>query len=157
MLELVGQAIWFILPAYLANAAPAVVGGGPPLDLGKRFVDGRRIFGDGKTLRGFLGGLAAGTVVGVLQGRPWAGLMLALGAMLGDLVGSFIKRRLNISRGDPAPGLDQLGFVLVALAMVSPIETASWQVVAAVLVLTPPLHLSTNLLGYKLGLKAKPY
>lgn len=126
------------------------------MDMGKKFLDGRRIFGEGKTTCGFLGGLAVGTMVGLLQGRPLLGFMLAIGALLGDLVGSFIKRRLGMARGQAAPGLDQLGFVVVALVLASLVEMPGWQAVAAILILTPPIHLATNLIGYKLGLKTKP-
>ena len=155
--DLIGQAMWFILPAYFANATPVILSGGPPLDLGKRFVDGYRIFGEGKTLYGFLSGLAAGSLIGFLQGRAVVGFVLALGALIGDLIGSFIKRRLGMVRGEMAPGLDQLGFVIVAITMASPIEFPSWRIIVTILILTPPIHLATNFLGYKLGLKAKPY
>jgi len=40
-----GEAIWFFLPAYFANATPVVLGGGTPIDLGRNFLDGRRILG----------------------------------------------------------------------------------------------------------------
>lgn len=155
--DLIGRAIWFILPAYFANAAPVILGGGPPLDLGKRFVDGRRIFGEGKTLYGFLGGLGAGSLIGLLQGRTLVGFMLALGALIGDLIGSFIKRRLGLARGEMALGLDQLGFAAIAIAMASPIELPPWQIIVTILILTPPIHLATNFLGHRLGLKARPY
>jgi CDP-2,3-bis-(O-geranylgeranyl)-sn-glycerol synthase len=164
-IDTIAYAIWFILPAYVANAAPVVLGGGPPLDLGKKFLDGRRIFGDGKTTRGFVGGIIAGTVIGLFQGifraplgeHTLLGFMLALGALLGDLVSSFIKRRIDIERGGAAPGLDQLSFVVVALLLASPVKVPSWQVIVTLLIITPPIHLATNFIGYKLGLKSRPY
>ncbi|MDI6884628.1 MAG: CDP-2,3-bis-(O-geranylgeranyl)-sn-glycerol synthase [Hadesarchaea archaeon] len=164
-LQLLGAAIWFILPAYVANAAPVVLGGGAPIDGGRRFTDGRPILGAGKTIRGFLAGLIAGSVVGVLQGAAagqpctyaMLGLLLALGALVGDLFGSFIKRRLNIPRGGAAPGLDQLGFVVFALLFASPLMLPSWEVILTILIITPPIHLTTNFVSYKLGLKSKPY
>jgi len=52
--------IWFILPPYIANMAPAVWGGGPPLDKGKLFYDGRRWLGKGKTIKGTIIGVIAG-------------------------------------------------------------------------------------------------
>jgi len=165
VIEIIGSALWFILPAYFANATPVVLGGGPPLDGGKKFIDGRRIFGDGKTVRGFVAGLAAGTIIGMIQGiakGPLShylllGFLLALGALLGDLMGSFIKRRLGIERGGALPGLDQLGFVIIALLLASPVKVPPWQVIVAIFLITPALHLATNFIGYKLGLKSRPY
>ena len=135
------------------------------MDMGKKFSDGRRIFGDGKTTRGFVGGLIVGTIVGLLQGiaevplgeHLLLGFLLALGALLGDLVSSFIKRRLDIERGGAAPGLDQLSFVVVALMLASPVKVITWREIAAILIVTPPIHLATNFVGYKLGLKSRPY
>ena len=164
-IDTIASAIWFILPAYFANAAPVLLGGGPPLDMGKKFVDGRRIFGEGKTARGFVCGLVVGTVVGILQGivgsplREYLllGFLLALGALLGDLASSFLKRRLGIERGGAGPGLDQLSFIIVALILASPVKVPSWQVIAVLLIITPPIHLATNFVGYKLGFKSRPY
>jgi len=165
LFQILGSALWFILPAYVANATPIVLGGGRPIDAGKKFADGRSIFGAGKTVQGFIAGLAAGTFVGLLQGiaagtlsRYLAlGFLLALGALLGDLLGSFIKRRLGIKRGGLAPGLDQLSFVVVALLAASPLALPSWEIVLTIIITTLPIHLATNFGGYKLGLKSKPY
>ena len=44
------DAILFIIPAYVANSIPVVMGGGPPLDGGRMWKDGKRILGDGKTI-----------------------------------------------------------------------------------------------------------
>ena len=51
--EIILQALWLILPAYVANASAVLVGGGTPVDSGKNWKDGKRILGDGKTWRGF--------------------------------------------------------------------------------------------------------
>ena len=51
------HALLFIFPAYCANAAPVIFGGGFPIDGGKTFLDGKPIFGSHKTFRGFLSGL----------------------------------------------------------------------------------------------------
>jgi len=165
LLQILGSALWFILPAYVANAAPVVLGGGRPIDADKKFTDGRPIFGAGKTVQGFIAGLAAGTFVGLLQGIAAGtllhylalGFLLALGALLGDLLGSFIKRRLGIKRGSAAPGLDQLSFVIVALLVAGSLTLPSWERILTILIITPPIHLATNFGGYKLGLKSRPY
>lgn len=165
LIQLLGRSIWFILPAYVANAAPVVLGGGRPIDGDRKFRDGRPILGPGKTIRGFAAGMIAGPVVGLLQGI-WAGdivtyallgFLLAFGAITGDLLGSFIKRRLGISRGGAAPGLDQLGFIALALLFASPLRVPGWDVILTIFIITPPIHLATNFVGYKLGFKSRPY
>ncbi|ASI99987.1 CDP-2,3-bis-(O-geranylgeranyl)-sn-glycerol synthase [Thermococcus gorgonarius] len=162
-------AFWYILPAYFANASPVVLGGGRPIDGGRNWRDGRRILGDGKTWRGFFGGVAAGTLVGVIQyfitpgfyGSLKTALLLAFllsfGALVGDLVGSFIKRRLNLPRGYPAVGLDQLGFLISALAFAYPVKTVSSGQMLALLILTPLIHWSANYFAYKMGWKSVPW
>jgi len=164
LLQLCGKAIWFILPAYVANATPVILGGGAPLDGGKKLGDGRPIFGPGKTTRGFIAGVIAGSLMGGLEGVVEQshtyivlGFLLSLGALVGDLAGSFIKRRLNIPRGGSAPILDQIGFVVFAILFASPVMLPSGEVILVILALTPLIHFGTNLIAYKLGLKDKPY
>ena len=64
---LIIQALKFIFPAYCANATPVLAGGGTKMDFGKNFVDGKRIFGNNKTFRGFFFGLAIGMFVGSVE------------------------------------------------------------------------------------------
>jgi CDP-2,3-bis-(O-geranylgeranyl)-sn-glycerol synthase len=86
---------------------------------------------------------------------------LAFGAMLGDIAGSFIKRRRGIERGGSLPLLDQLGFLVVALLFAS--LSADFKtlftipVIIAGFIITPVLHLTTNYIAYKLGLKEVPW
>jgi len=165
LISLLSAAIWFIFPAYLANATPVVFGGGRSIDGGRVFTDGRPIFGPGKTIRGFLAGLIAGSLFGILQGLAAGqfgfyatlGFLLSLGALTGDLLGSFIKRRMKLERGSAAPGLDQLGFVVLALLFASMVFVPPWEVILTILIITPPIHLATNFIGHKLKLKDRPY
>ena len=159
---LIIEAMKFIFPAYCANAAPVLGGGGVPMDFGKNFFDGRRIFGSNKTFRGFFFGLAIGAGVGIVDcllfGYPWLFLILApLGALLGDLTGAFLKRRLDIAPGGLLPVVDQIDFVVGALVFSLPLMIVSWQLALAVLLITPPIHLFTNFLAYKLKLKKNPW
>src|SRR3972149_4153462 len=48
---------------------------------------------------------------------PGPSAILALGALLGDLAGAFVKRRMGKPRGAKAPGLDQYDFVAVGLLL----------------------------------------
>jgi CDP-2,3-bis-(O-geranylgeranyl)-sn-glycerol synthase len=83
--------------------------------------------------------------------------------MVGDIGASFLKRRSGRQRGAPLPGLDQLDFVVGALA-VGAVAAPGWvartftlPVLAIVLVATPLLHVSTNAAAYWLGLKDEPW
>jgi len=173
--------LWIMLPPYVANGSAVVVGGGMPIDFRKNFIDGRRILGDGKTWRGFLGAsLIAGAVLtvqsliesclkvhGPYSISPYIAFFLGVSfgvfALLGDLSESFIKRRLNIERGRSVPVADQLDFVLsfILLTYIFYREWAiTWLTPERVLIaylITPPLHIITNFLAYILGKKEVPW
>lgn len=160
--DLVLNALKLIFPAYCANATPVLFGGGLPLDFGKNFYDGKPILGKNKTFRGFFSGLAVGTIVGIVEsiffGYPiHFGFLLSLGALIGDLAGAFLKRRVGIPPGGTLPIVDQLDFVIGALAFSVPLNMLFPELVIAILVITPPLHLLTNFAAYKMGLKNAPW
>jgi len=179
VVSLVAGALWAMLPAYVPNNVAVLAGGGRPID-GGRTVDGRRLLGDGKTWRGTAAGTTAGVALalGLDAVRPSvaaalgaslpafplrAAVGLALGAMLGDIGASFVKRRLDRERGAAVPGLDQLDFVVGALALAALLEptwtlgTFSPARLAVVLIATPLLHVTTNAGAYLLGLKSEPW
>ena len=159
------EALKFIAPAYAANATPVLAGGGTPMDFGRNFLDGKRIFGTNKTFRGFFFGWAIGILVGTVEGFVFGfayygvafSLLTPLGALLGDLTGAFIKRRLNIKPGGLLPVVDQVDFVVGALVFALPLMAVSWELAVTVLLLTPPIHLFTNFVAYKLKLKKHPW
>lgn len=177
--------IYLFLPALLPNSAAVLLGGGTPVDFGRTWR-GKRILGDGKTWRGLFGGVAAGTALGMAMvlatdalDSPdiWrygdlaqgAGLVfvMALGALLGDMAGAFIKRRLGMERGQKAPVLDQYDFVVGGLgltALLYPSWVASHYIdgesivaLLALLVFVPLLHRLVNIIGFKLGKKKEPW
>ena len=80
--------------------------------------------------------------------------MASLGALLGDIGGAFIKRRLGIKPGGAFPVLDQLDFVIGAVLLASTISNVSLGTALIVLFETPPFHFLTNLGAYLLGLKS---
>jgi CDP-2,3-bis-(O-geranylgeranyl)-sn-glycerol synthase len=132
-----------------------LAGGGLVMDFGKNFLDGKRIFGKNKTFRGFFFGLLIGVLVGIVEtvlfGYPVLfGLLSSLGALSGDLAGAFLKRRLDIAPGGLLPVVDQIDFVVGALVVY-------WELAVAVLIITPPIHLFTNYMAYKLKLKSNPW
>src|SRR3954451_7404259 len=68
-----------------------------PLDFGIRFFDGRPLFGPSKTVRGVGVAVLAATAGSPLIGlHPTIGAIAASAAMAGDLLSSFLKRRLNL-------------------------------------------------------------
>ncbi|MGQ9459994.1 MAG: CDP-2,3-bis-(O-geranylgeranyl)-sn-glycerol synthase [Candidatus Bathyarchaeaceae archaeon] len=167
----VGYALWFIFPAYCANAIPVIFGGGLPLDAGRTFFDGKPILGSHKTLRGFFFGLVIGTLVGFLQTVLFQhvlsqydarfqygvllGFMLSLGALVGDSLESFVKRRLDLPPGASLPIADQLDFVVGALFFSLPVSPPSLSTIIIIIIITPPIHLLTNFLAGRLGIKEK--
>jgi CDP-2,3-bis-(O-geranylgeranyl)-sn-glycerol synthase len=162
--QLIVEALKFIFPAYCANAMPVIAGGGFPIDFGRDFSDGRRIFGKNKTFRGFFAGLTIGTAVGLAESIVFNypvmfGLFLSLGALFGDLTGAFLKRRLGIPPGGLLPVVDQVDFIVGAVVFSLPVtlHTLSWELTVTVLIISPPIHLLTNFAAYKLGLKDNPW
>ena len=156
----------YIFPAYIANSSAALFGGGKPLDFGKKLKDGRRIFGDGKTFRGSFAGIFFGALTGYLMGLIAAdqtyfyltlGLFLSIGAILGDIIGSFMKRRAGIERGKPVPLLDQWDFLLTAVVFGSIISTPSLDWFTFLLMATPFIHMFVNTFGFLLRLKPVPW
>jgi CDP-2,3-bis-(O-geranylgeranyl)-sn-glycerol synthase len=159
---LIVEALKFIFPAYCANAVPVLAGGGLPMDFGRNFFDRRPIFGKNKTFRGFFFGLAIGIFVGFVEYAlfqyPFLFSVLSpLGALMGDLTGAFLKRRLGIAPGGLLPVIDQVDFVVGAVLFSLPLRMISLELAVAVLIITPPIHLFTNFLAYKLKLKSNPW
>jgi len=67
LIELIVETLYLYLPAYVANAAPVLLGGGKPLDGGRLWIDGRPILGGHKTFRGVFSALILGTLTGLAQ------------------------------------------------------------------------------------------
>ncbi|HJJ47057.1 MAG TPA: CDP-2,3-bis-(O-geranylgeranyl)-sn-glycerol synthase [Methanocorpusculum sp.] len=120
-----------MIPAYIPNSAAALLGGGTPIDFGKCAKDGRRVFGDGKTWRGLIGGIIVGIIFGLFQiflynsfhltflpeHSLWTIIPLSIGALLGDLAKSYFKRRLGKDRGSKWPIADMYDMVVGSLVL----------------------------------------
>ena len=155
-------AIYIAIPAYVANSTPVVLGGGAPIDRGREFVDGRRLLGTNKTVKGFAYGLLFGSVAALAEAILFrnyllvlAGILASLGALLGDLFGAFLKRRLDILPGHPLPVVDQLDFILGALVLTSPLLNVTMGAVLILVIATVPIHLLSNAVAYMLRLKKR--
>jgi len=186
-LEVLIRVLWVLTPVYAANALATIPNGrGPPMDFGRNWFDGRRILGTSKTWSGFLFGTFVAVPIVLLQAwliliappnlqlvplyadTVYAALPVAFlltgGALAGDALGSFIKRRLGWASGARVVGLDQLPFVLVPIGLglwlypsifgptFFSLEALLW-----VLLLTVGLHTLFNWIGFKIGTKRVPW
>ncbi|EMA55580.1 MULTISPECIES: CDP-2,3-bis-(O-geranylgeranyl)-sn-glycerol synthase [Halococcus] len=175
----IAVAFWAMLPAYVPNNAAVLVGGGRPIDNGRTWR-GARVLGDGKTWRGTAAGAIAGIALALVLNAveptvsgatglplptfpPIAMVTLPIGAMVGDAAASFLKRRTGRERGAAFPGVDQFDFVLGALLLTA-LGAFEWftatftlPVLLVVLVATPLLHVGTNVIAYRVGLKSEPW
>lgn len=172
-LLLVLQSLWYIFPAYIANPVPVIAGGGTPMDFGRKFYDKRPLLGSGKTWRGAIAGIIAGTLVAYFQGMigesyglsalgftPMTvklGLLLSAGTIFGDTVKSFFKRRLGYKPGQKMFLADQLDFLFGALLFASFDTMITIRMFAVLLIITPITHRLTNVFAYRLGLKKVPW
>ncbi len=162
-IEILIEAFLYILPAYIANCSAVIFGGGKPLDNNKKYK-GKRILGDGKTIKGTVFGITCGFLTGLvitLATRNTIflglGLLVSIGAISGDIIASFFKRRIGVNRGGPVPLLDQLDFVFGALILGSILKIPSLWAFLAIIIFTPSIHLTTNLIAYYIGLKKDPW
>ena len=99
----------------VANSAPVILKNifgetaAWPLDFDCRLKDGQPLLGKSKTIRGVVSAIICTAGSAPLIGLDWwIGALTAAGAMAGDLLSSFIKRRLAMRPSGMAPGLDQI-------------------------------------------------
>ena len=81
------------------------------------------------------------------------GFLLGLGALVGDAAGSFLKRRIGIGRGKPAPILDQIDFLVVGLLFASFVMPFDFGFVLIAIIFTLAIHLLSNAGAYFIGMK----
>lgn len=177
-------ALWFFLPAGLANTFPVVAAKIPmlsrfnkPLDLGK-YLNKRRIFGDNKTWRGLIFGIIIATVTVALQvwifnnsawirgiSNPinyselsiiWLGPLLGLGALLGDAIESFFKRQLGINPGSSWFPLDQIDYIIGGCVLSLLVVRLPLVNYGAIVLVWFFLHIITVFVGHKIGVRDKP-
>ena len=140
-----------LLLLWLINLAPPLLAHfledqwNRPIDGGRTFADGRPLFGSNKTLRGILGATVTGLGVGLVLGFPWwVGLFSAILSMAGDLLSSFVKRRLGQPSGTLKPGLDQIFEGLFPFAVLVQFKALPmWMIIGLVLVFCSGAHIGS--------------
>lgn len=148
----------------LANGAPIVatklLGArlNAPLDGGIRLRDGARLFGSAKTIRGVVASVGCTALAAPLLGFDWTvGAGFAAASLAGDLLSSFVKRRVRLEPHAEAFGMDQIPEALLPLLLfksrlgLTPLEIAVL-VVAFVL-----LAILFSQLLFRLNIRDRPY
>lgn len=181
-----GQATWLFAPLMFSAVVSAVVIERDLLRWARRPIDGgaelggRRLFGDNKTWRGVITAVVCsaafaafqehvvGDAVGDLLAVDWAtvpatlfGGLMGLGAMLGELPNSFVKRRIDIPPGKTTTGplsslfyvWDQVDLLLGAWACIGWWVRPSALLVTASFALALLVHPLVSLIGWLIGVR----
>jgi CDP-diglyceride synthetase len=148
----------------LANGTPVVAKRlfgetwAQPLDGGVTWLDGRPLFGPSKTIRGVVLSLLVTPLFAVALGFAWQlGLMVAAAVMAGDLLSSFVKRRMGLAPSSQAIGLDQIPeslFPLMASRWMLPVSFLDIVAGVAIFLLAAPI---LSRLFFLMGLRDQPY
>lgn len=128
------------------------------VDFGQKLADNNPVFGPSKTWRGIFAALLATSVAAWLSGySPVAGLLIAFYAAMGDLLSSFVKRRLGMKPSSMAPLLDQIPeslFPAYMLREVFNLEISSIILLVLIFIIT---ELILSHILYKWGVRRRPY
>ena len=153
-----------LLLILIANGVPLVAAslcgdwGARPLDGGRVLADGRRGLGDSKTGRGvLLAPLATGLAAVPLLLPIGVGVVIGIGAMLGDLLSSFVKRRLGMASSSMALGLDQIPEALVPLLVVADRLELSWTAIGLTVAGFAAVELALSPVFFRFGIRNRPY
>ena len=161
------ESLYFFLPGYVANMAPVLL---RRIPFGSKPIHAK-LFGSHKTWRGLAAATLAGGLVFWLQKGlfaagfenfalidyadfpVWFGFLQGAGAILGDLVKSYYKRKSGIKPGEPWLFWDQIDFVIggIVLGFLWYVPPAGS--VAVLLAASPILHALVNYIGYLLKIK----
>ncbi len=170
-MEFILKSLYFFLPAYLANMAPVLVRKIPFL----AYPVNKKIFGQNKTWRGliaaclagllafwvqkilFIGGFRSLALIEYSDFSLALGFFLGAGAILGDLVKSYYKRKQNIPPGKPWLVFDQIDFVIGGILGSMFVYVPSASVVVVLLIASPLLHVVVNYAGFLLGIRKEKY
>lgn len=177
-------ALWFFLPAGLANMIPIIVAKVPglrrynaPIDMGATYR-GRRVFGAHKTWRGLISGIIIATLVVWLQQvfiaqsgwlQEWTsqvnyqdlnvwivGPLFGIGALGGDAIESFFKRQHGVAPGHGWFPFDQTDYIIGGALLTAPFIQLHFLQYVQLLVLWLVVHLVASYIGYLLHLKERP-
>ena len=172
------ELLWLFLPAGCANMLAGLSKHirflDYPVDFAKTWR-GKRIFGDHKTWRGFFFGLLASLIMVYVQ-RELAdqttnynlinyqeiniylfGLLAGLGALLGDLLRSFFKRRKDVAPGKIWFPWDQVDWIIGAIIFISFYIPLSADRILTAIAVALIMHPLVNYICYLLKLQKNKF
>lgn len=183
MLNNIFLALWFFLPAGLANAAPVLAKYIPllnkwrtPIDCGWSYK-GLRLLGDNKTWRGLITGTLIAVLTIILQKYLYShsswlqqtippidyttvswllGALLGAGALIGDSIESFFKRRVGVASGEPWFPFDQIDYIIGGILASLMVIRLSLIDYLYIIIVWFGLHLLMSYVAFLLKLKDKP-
>jgi len=172
------KCFYLLLPAYFANMAPVIVKKinlfAYPIDFNKQ-INNKPVLGKNKTFRGFAFGVTFALVVTYLQFllykleffknisfnnyQNWLlfGFLMGFGALTGDLIKSFFKRRLGIKPGARFVPFDQIDFVIGALVFIMPVFNLTLNIFLVSLLLSFVLHITINHIAFYLKIRKEKW
>lgn len=156
------ETVYALLPAYIANMAAPFAKYWPAWNA----PISRRWLGDHKTVVGFLLGVVAAILTSYVQSRGssplpgfeasiWLSLGCAqgVGAMTGDAVKSFFKRRVGVPPGGRWIPADEIDFIIGAMILGSPWLDLAGLDVVWILSFTFVAHIVVNHVAFRLGIR----
>ncbi len=166
-----------LLPAYVSGPFALLIARisfikkiNKPIDMNRELGDKKRIFGRSKTVIGFVSGIFGAILLSIIlfvffgsqnfssfNGSIKIGFFLGFGAMMGDLIKSFFKRRLGIESGENWLPFDQIDFLIGAILFLSIFEVVPLTFILIIFPLTILLHWFTNILAFFFRVKKVPW
>ena len=172
------KCVYLMLPAYFANMAPVIVKRVNflvhPVDFNKK-LGNKPIFGNNKTFRGLFFGVLFAVIISYLQFVGYSteflrgisffsygnwlmfGFLMGIGALTGDLVKSFFKRRIGISPGAKFIPFDQSDFVIGSLVFIMPVFALTWKIFLTSLALSFLLDILVNHAAFYLKIRSEKW
>jgi len=128
------------------------------IDTGKRFFDGQPLLGHSKTWRGLIGSVLVTAIVAILLGYDaTVGAAIGLLAMTGDLLSSFIKRRLKLPPSSMAPLIDQIPESFLPAVVMANIFGLDGKSVSVLVIVFIVFELAVSVILYRWGIRQRPY
>ena len=129
-----------------------------PVDLGVNFIDSKPLLGKSKTYRGLILSLLITSALAPILGLSiLLGFFIALLSMFGDILSSFIKRRLNFPSSSMALGLDQIPEVLLPVLALQQVLGLDVDSILRIVIVFCILNLLFSRVLYHLNIRSTPY